>query len=191
MDSNAKDILKFIELVNVLKHAPRRGWIIRNIKNPETISGHMYAMGMMTFLLVGNDTSLDRLKCMQLALVHDLAESIVGDITPQDNIPVVLKHEMEDNAMKKITSLLDENTGQFIYALYKEYESKTTPEAKFVKELDLFDMIFSAASYEKQNNSVGSLQEFFDAAQNKFEHPLVQKLSSELISSRNSLLNLK
>lgn len=63
----------------------------------------MYAMSLMTFLL-GNDSKLDRLKCLQLALVHDLAESIVGDITPHDNIPENVKHQREDEAMKEITS---------------------------------------------------------------------------------------
>lgn len=26
-------------------------------------------------------------KCLEFAIVHDLAESVVGDITPHDNIP--------------------------------------------------------------------------------------------------------
>ena len=33
--------------------------------------------------------------CMKMGLVHDLAESIVGDITPQDNVSVEDKHMME------------------------------------------------------------------------------------------------
>ncbi|KAH0809373.1 hypothetical protein GEV33_013418 [Tenebrio molitor] len=103
-------------------------------ENHEHIAGHMYAMGMMTFLL-GDDSNLDRFKCLQLALVHDLAECIVGDITPQDNIPEDKKHAMEDEAMKEIASNLGEDIGKMIYNLYKEYEAKETPEAIFVKDL--------------------------------------------------------
>lgn len=34
--------------------------------------------------------------CMKMGLVHDLAESIVGDITPTDNVTEEEKHEMEE-----------------------------------------------------------------------------------------------
>lgn len=34
-------------------------------------------------------------RCMKLALVHDLAECIVGDIAPADNISKAEKHRRE------------------------------------------------------------------------------------------------
>lgn len=30
---------------------------------------------------------LDKVKCMKMALVHDMGEAIIGDITPADNVP--------------------------------------------------------------------------------------------------------
>ncbi|EFA06062.2 HD domain-containing protein 2-like Protein [Tribolium castaneum] len=131
---NPESVLKFMDLVNNLKHSSRRGWSLLNVENHEQIAGHMYAMGMMTFL-IGDESNLDRFKCLQLALVHDLAECIVGDITPHDNIPEDKKHALEDKAMKEITSHLGEDIGTMIYKLYKEYEAKETPEAIFVKDL--------------------------------------------------------
>lgn len=41
-----------------------------------------------------------------MTLVHDLAECIVGDITPHDNIAPEVKHEQEDKAMEQICKLL-------------------------------------------------------------------------------------
>lgn len=73
----------------------------------------MYAMALMTFLL-GNDSKLDRIKCLQLTLVHDLAEAIVGDITPHDNVPEDEKHKKEDEAMKEITS----HIGMYTHLIY-------------------------------------------------------------------------
>lgn len=35
------------------------------------------------------------LSCMKMGLIHDLAESLVGDITPVDNVTVEDKHAME------------------------------------------------------------------------------------------------
>lgn len=186
-DENVQNNLKFLYLMANLKHSPRRGWVQRNLKNPESIAGHMYSMGIMTFLL-GNNSTLDRAKCMQLALVHDLAEAIVGDITPADNIPVDVKHRMEDQAMKELTSYLGKDAGQIVYDLYKEYEAKETPEAKFVKELDMFDMILTASIYEKQGNMIGNLQEFFDATHQKFHHPQIKALAAELLKERETAM---
>lgn len=162
----------------------------------------MYAMSMMTFLL-GNDSKLDRIKCVQLALVHDLAESIVGDITPHDNIPEDVKHQREDEAMKEITSHIGKfciwslrlflmnfegTAGLQIYNLYKEYEAKETPEAKFIKDLDRFDLLFTAAEYEKRDNTPLKCQEYFDNLEGKFEHPFVKKLVDTLKENRNALV---
>lgn len=180
-----EDVLKFLAYVNNLKHSPRRGWELCKVQNHEQVAGHMYSMAMMTFLL-GNNSTLDRLKCLQLALVHDLAESIVGDITPHDNVPEAKKHEMEDDAMKEITGDLGE-TGKMIYDLYKEYEAKETAEAKFVKDLDRFDLLFTASQYEKRDNTPKKLQEFFDTTKDKFQHPFICKLVNYLELERNEL----
>lgn len=40
----------------------------------------MYRMGMMS--LLASDCGVDGSRCMKMALVHDVAEAIVGDITP-------------------------------------------------------------------------------------------------------------
>ncbi|CAH0550319.1 unnamed protein product [Brassicogethes aeneus] len=181
-----QEVLKFIGFVNNLKHSSRRGWSVLKIKNHESISSHMYGMAMMTFLL-GENSKLDRLKCLQLSLVHDLAESIVGDIIPSDNIPEDKKHEMEDEAMKEITSTAGNAAGKLIYDLYKEYEAKETPEAKFVKDLDRFDMLYSATYYEKRDNKPEFLQEFFNSTEGKFNSPYIQKLVNILNDERKEL----
>lgn len=35
-------------------------------------------------------------RCVRLALVHDMAECIVGDIAPADNVPKEEKHRREE-----------------------------------------------------------------------------------------------
>lgn len=177
------EVLKFLDLVQNLKHSPRRGWELFQIRDCERISGHMYAMAMMTFL-IGKDSKLDRVKCLQLAVIHDLAESIVGDITPRDNIPIDVKHEMEDKAMKEITSLLGKELGGYMYELFQEYEARETAEAKFVKDLDHFDFIMSARKYERRDGTPKRMQLFFDCKKDKFEHPFMRKLHEELVKER-------
>lgn len=35
------------------------------------------------------------MRCIKMSLIHDIAEAIVGDITPQDNVKESLKYELE------------------------------------------------------------------------------------------------
>lgn len=51
----------------------------------ESIADHMYRMGIIT-MLCPPETGIDRDRCVKLALIHDMAEALVGDITPPDNI---------------------------------------------------------------------------------------------------------
>ncbi|CAH2102346.1 unnamed protein product [Euphydryas editha] len=180
-----KKILEFLGLVGRLKHEKRTGWVLCNINDCESIAGHMYRMGLMTFLLTEeNDPfKLDRFRCLQIALVHDLAESIVGDITPHCGISPEEKHRREDDAMKIIAELTG-FAGDRMYELYKEYENQSSPEAKFAKDLDRYDMILQAYEYEKRENTPKKLEEFFKATYGKFNHPFIQDLAKELYKQR-------
>ena len=39
---------------------------------------------------------------MKMGLIHDIGESIIGDITPTDNVPVEEKYEMEEVFIRKM-----------------------------------------------------------------------------------------
>jgi putative hydrolase of HD superfamily len=55
---------------------------------------------------------------LKLALVHDLAECIVGDITPYCGVAPEEKHQREDAAMKELAQLAGP-CGTELYGLYK------------------------------------------------------------------------
>uniref|UniRef100_A0ABI7XGV5 HD domain containing 2 n=1 Tax=Felis catus TaxID=9685 RepID=A0ABI7XGV5_FELCA len=85
----AQNLLQFLRL-----RVPRTGWVYRNVQSPESVSDHMYRMAIMA--LVTKDEHLNKDRCIRLALVHDMAECIVGDIAPADNIPKEEKHRREE-----------------------------------------------------------------------------------------------
>ena len=172
----------------------RTGWILKNINDCETISGHMYNMAMMTFLLNDYETDgkkLDRLRCMEIALIHDVGESIIGDITPHCGVSKEEKHRIEDAAVKKISSLMGKHNQEYVKALFDEYENASTEEAKFVKQLDKFDLIFQAFQYEKQlqNKSI-NFDEFFETTKDAFTHPFLCQLVKHLYELRNSFFKM-
>lgn len=163
----------------------RTGWVLRNIPDPETIAGHMYRMAMLSFL-VDNEENLDKIKIMQMALIHDLAECIVGDITPKCGVPPDEKHRREDEAMMNICNLLGDK-GPSILQMFREYEKQESPEAQYVKDLDRLDLIMQAYEYEKRDNMPGRLEEFFKSTNGKIKHPFINKLATEINAKRNAL----
>jgi putative hydrolase of HD superfamily len=74
---------------------------------------------------------------MKMALIHDLAESIVGDITPFCGISKQEKRLREHKAIIEISSLLDGNNSEELLTLFDEYENQKSAEAQLVKDFDL------------------------------------------------------
>lgn len=183
LGAGAGSLLQFLRLVGQLKRVPRTGWVYRNVEKPESVSDHMYRMAVMA--LITEDKQLNKDRCVRLALVHDMAECIVGDIAPADNISKEEKHQREEAAMKHLTQLLSEDLRKEIYELWEEYEHQSTAEARFVKELDQCEMILQASEYEELGKMPGRLQEFYDSTAGKFNHPEVVQLVSSINTERN------
>lgn len=190
--------LKFLYEIGNLKHLKRAGWVIqgRDIENPETVSGHMYRMGIIGMMLTedypddkGNLVGFDRGKVVQMALVHDMAECIVGDITPFDGIKEEEKHRLEREAMDYLTGLLKPNGNNFT-ELYEEYEARVTIESKIVKELDRFDVMVQGFEYEKkeweEKKKPAKFQEFFDNAIGNIKHPQLVRMMEALDQQRTT-----
>ncbi|PRD29567.1 UNVERIFIED_CONTAM: hddc2 [Trichonephila clavipes] len=168
------------------KHLKRTGWVLRDVAECEDVAGHMYRMSIMAFLLDdGMSCQVNRERCIKMALVHDIAECIVGDLTPFCGISKEEKHKKELEAMERLCSLVGEKVGKEFLNLYKEYEEQQTTEAKTVKDLDKFDMILQAFEYEKQSNFSLSLQDFFNSTEGTFQNPLVLKWVEELKLKRS------
>ena len=93
--------------------------------------------------------SLDSEKVIKMSILHDWAESKIGDFMP-DEIGYDKKSELENYAMTEIL----ESLPQFIQANYKkmwnEFLVRETPEARLVHELDRLEMALQAKIYEKE-----------------------------------------
>lgn len=74
-----------------------------------------------------------------------------------------------------------------LFLVLQEYESQQTPEAKFVKELDVIDMLLQAFEYEKEQNV--DLNEFFINNNYNFVFPLTKSIHGELIRQRRDIIN--
>jgi len=127
----------------------------------------MYRMGIIAMLCP--DASIDRDRCVKMALVHDMAESIVGDITPLDGIPKEEKHRRELEAMVHLTVDLlgpaNPGAAAEMMDLWTEYETAKTPEAIFVKDVDKFELVLQTVEYERQHRGEKDLSQFLNVTQ--------------------------
>ncbi|TVY12538.1 HD domain-containing protein 2 [Lachnellula arida] len=79
-----REIMKVLHEVGHLKRLLRSGWQVKKIPNPESVAEHSFRLSIMTFFAPDD---LDRTRLMEMALVHDLGETVAGDYTPHDKIP--------------------------------------------------------------------------------------------------------
>lgn len=90
----------FFDAVLGLKTVDRAGWSAKaGIKNPESVADHTFSMcavGMVLSDMVGLDTG----KVLRMTILHDLAESVVGDYMPGE-VTAKSKMAQEKKAMKK------------------------------------------------------------------------------------------
>ena len=141
----------------------------------------MYRMGLMALVAGmevnqgGNATNtpssppshppLDVSKCVLLALAHDVAEAIVGDIAPGDGVSKADKADREAAAMEEIGRMLGGGpVAARLGALFAEYEAGETPEAVLVKDLDKVEMVLQAGEYERAAAAAAAEEEGGGAA---------------------------
>ena len=103
-----------------------------------------------TYLADGNRKENDAEHSWHLALMavllkvlaHDLVEIDAGDTYAYDEKGAATKDARERKAADRIYGLLPEDQGQWLKALWEEFEAYETPEAKFAHVLDNCQPLF-------------------------------------------------
>jgi putative hydrolase of HD superfamily len=159
------------------------------VKHGESISDHMYRMAIISMCAPASlraKINLDR--CVRLSLVHDMAELIVGDITPVDGVSKPEKSRREALSMDYLSKDLLGNVdggvaGEEMRAAWQEYEDSKTPEAVFVHDVDKLELLLQMFEYERTSEGKNDLSEFAYVA-NKIETSEVKQWAGELVAKR-------
>uniref|UniRef100_A0A0E0CGM2 5'-deoxynucleotidase n=1 Tax=Oryza meridionalis TaxID=40149 RepID=A0A0E0CGM2_9ORYZ len=181
--ASASSAIDFLTLCYRLKTTKRAGWVRRGVQGPESVADHMYRMGVMALVAADLPSGVNRDRCVKMAIVHDIAEAIVGDITPSDGVPKEEKSRREQEALDHMCSLLGGGPrAEEIRELWMEYEQNATLEAKVVKDFDKVEMILQALEYEKEQGL--DLEEFFQSTAGKFQTDVGKAWAAEVASRR-------
>jgi putative hydrolases of HD superfamily len=157
------ELSPFFHSILQLKSVRRAGWISKvSVKDAESVADHSFSMCAMAMLL-SDMLGLDTRKVMKMVILHDLAESIVGDCQPGD-VSVSLKLAKEKKAMKSILSNLPKKVRIEYEQIWLEYLYNMTNAAKFVHRVDKLEMALQANQYAKQGYADKMLAPFFEYA---------------------------
>jgi putative hydrolases of HD superfamily len=144
-----------------LKKVKRSGWIrkVGITRDCESVADHSYRLAILG-LFFGTEFEMDSAKVVRMCLIHDLAESEIGDLTPSDKPSAKAHRTMEDHVMQKIISSLPARTRSIVSADWKELLESRSAEARLVWELDKFEMFLQSKEYEKHGYDRDKLREF-------------------------------
>lgn len=174
--TDTKNIMTFLHTIEYLKLEKRTGWHREGIpfEKSESIADHMYRMAIMACLV--QDESINKFKAVKMALVHDMAEALVGDITPSCGVSEDEKNRRETEAMQYIRDILGDNPfGLEAQELWLEYAADTTKESQFVKDIDKTELYVQVVEYE---NKFGiNFQTWLSRARPKIRHPALQAIA--------------
>ena len=114
------ELLDFFKNSLNLKNISRQGWIDKLfIEQPESVADHSYSMAVMA-MVISDLENYDSEKILKMVLLHDLAESKIGDFTP-DQITKDKKEKIENNAFYEIIEKLPISIKSKYEKVWKEY----------------------------------------------------------------------
>lgn len=180
----AGGLISFLAELMRLKSTPRIGWLLRGVRDVESVAAHSFGVAVIAMLLAdrarsrGVEVNVERL--LRMALLHDLTETRTGDL------PSTIKRYFGKASIKAadeaIAIEIFAQLGDFresYLELWSDYEHRASVESRLVKAADKLDLLVQSREYEK--GGARSLQEFWDTADSDFAGLGVDDLISDLI----------
>ena len=168
-------LIKFFKTAGKLKRVPRAGWVDVGIQKPESVADHTLRTTIIC-MIYSDFKDVDQLKLLRMALIHDLPEALMGDLTPSQK--TLEKQKEEDTIMKQILNYLPKKQSEQYLMVWNEYLEGTTKEAKIVRQLEKLEMALQAKEYEKAKSTKNSLKTFLETADETIIWPEFRKLLS-------------
>lgn len=179
-------LVYFWRLAAKLKTERRKGWVQRlHLSNVESVADHSYGVAMLS-LYMGKSRGCDVEKLLKLALIHDLEESVIGDLTPLDKRKRGTKSVLglKRLAMDEVLRRLPLEGKREYRELWTDLNRGLSREARLVKDLDALEMALQAGEYGKRAGTRNSLPEFYRSALKDVEDPALKEIVRGLARAR-------
>ena len=174
--SKEKKVIDYYVLCNTLKKVIRKGWLDWKVNDTriESVAEHIYGTQMLALSMYSEYDEykeLDIYKVIMMLAIHELGETIIGDLTVYD-IDKKDKEKIEHEAVHNIVK--DLVNGEELEKLFLEFDNRKTKEAFFAYQCDKLECDIQCKLYDENNcvnlNSVRDI--------NPLENERVQRLMS-------------
>ncbi len=182
----SNELLAFLTELMRLKSVPRIGWLLRGVRDVESVAAHTYGVAVIAMLLAdlarAAGRKVDPERVLRMALLHDLTEARTGDLPS-----TIKKYFGKKNVAEADDRIADEIFAQLgplaeeYRALWREYEHRQCLESKLVKAADKLDLLLQSLEYER--GGAKSLDEFWETAEEDFERLGLGELIGDLVAA--------
>ena len=209
INKELENILDFLLQIGKLKRMPRKGWVIRGVKNPETIGGCIFMLALTAWIFaIEKKPQLNMEKLLKMVLCHELGKVYASDETPYNAalcnktkkerreilkkwIRFSKKEKMEiffenyikeKKALKKLVLRLPPDLKKEIIQLWDEFKNVSTPEAHFLNQLHILANLFQALQYWKKDKRfpMGAFWEWaFEVANSQMSFEFIEELKKK------------
>lgn len=170
--------IEFVRRALALKDTPRKGWTRVGVARPESVADHSWGIALLVLAVAESRPHLDRARLLELAVVHDLAEAVTGDLVPGDYADRAEKLARERDALESLVEWAPLPLRTRILARFEEYLTSASEEARLVRELDKLEMAFQADRYGSQG--VSGVGAFVESARKGVHDPGLREALAKL-----------
>src|SRR6516162_5590899 len=129
--------IRFVLEADLLKTVARQSRIADGSRH-ENSAEHSWHLAVMALALAGHaPPGTDLARVVAMLVVHDMVEIDAGDLfVYADSAALARQAEAERTAADRIFAILPDPQAAAVRALWDEFETRRTPEARFARALD-------------------------------------------------------
>ncbi|MDN3243043.1 HD domain-containing protein [Glycomyces tritici] len=138
-------IARYLFEAGNLKRIPRAGWLFTQVQDPESVAEHSHRTAVIAMVLAALEGA-DANRAAALAVLHDAAETRIGDI------PFIGRKYLQAASAETITA--DQTAGmpvavaEFLAGTVAEFEAKDSPKARCASDADKLECLVQAVEYQ-------------------------------------------
>jgi len=156
-----------------LKGLRRTGWLKRGVRDPESVAAHCYAVAVLSMILA-DLMDLDAAEAMRIALIHDLPEAFIGDLTPREKERIEDLGEREVEVIMEMAKALPGEAAEKLIDSWRKYSEGSSEVARLVRDVDKLEMGLQALSYIK--SGYAGAREIYESALREIRSPELKGL---------------
>ncbi|MEM0455073.1 MAG: HD domain-containing protein, partial [Nitrososphaerota archaeon] len=125
---------------------------------------------------------LDPGRAALIAVLHDLAESVTGDLTPAEKAELGSERldRLEREALDRVLGGAPGRVRETILRALREYRDGSSEEGRLVRDVDKLEMALQALLYRDQLGDSG-VAEFVSSALREVSDPEIRSLIEEVV----------